>query len=98
MQQLRATESATTTVTVYSRPGCVQCTATIRTLTKAGVEYDVQDAMEEANNELIHSLGISSAPAVIVRDGDIIVDSWGGFRPDRIEELVAMLAKVLVVV
>ncbi len=28
-------------ITVYTKPACVQCTATYRALDKAGIEYDV---------------------------------------------------------
>lgn len=88
MQQHSGSAATTITVTVYSRPGCVQCNATYRTLGKAGIEYDVQDAMEDANNALLHSLEIQQAPGVIIRENAVVVDSWGGFRPDKIEELV----------
>lgn len=75
------------TMTVFSSEGCVQCNATYRFLDKRGVAYNVDDAMEETNNAMVKNLGIMSAPAVLVRDGSgEIVDSWGGFRPDKISE------------
>lgn len=72
-----------TTVTVYSKPLCVQCDATKRALTKAGITYTVVDITE--NTEAlakIKALGHVQAPVVITDE-----DHWSGFRPDRIKAL-----------
>lgn len=75
------------TVTVLSKPSCVQCTATYRALDKAGIEYSTVDITQDAEAyELAKSLGHMSAPVVIAGD-----DNWGGFRPDRIQELASAL-------
>jgi hypothetical protein len=37
------------TITVYSKPSCVQCNATYRALHKAGVRYEVVDITEDAD-------------------------------------------------
>ncbi|MGO1200054.1 MAG: glutaredoxin-like protein NrdH [Dermabacteraceae bacterium] len=72
-----------TTVTVYSKPLCVQCDATKRALTKAGIDYDVVDVTEDAEGlTKIKALGYVQAPVVITGDGH-----WSGFRPDRIKAL-----------
>lgn len=72
-------------VTVYSRPSCVQCTATYKTLDKAGIEYTVVDVSEdEAALEFVKSLGYLVAPVVVAGD-----QHWGGFRRDLITALAA---------
>jgi glutaredoxin-like protein NrdH len=75
-------------ITVYSKPACVQCTATYRALDKKGIEYNVLDVSADENALLaVKELGYMQAPVVVTDD-----DHWSGFRPDRIEELAAKLA------
>ena len=70
------------TITVYSKPSCVQCTATYRALDKLGLDYEVVDLAEDEGALLeVMALGYQQVPVVI--DGD---EHWGGFRPDRIKE------------
>ena len=72
-----------TTVTVYSKPLCVQCDATKRALTKAGITYTVVDITEDAEAlAKIKALGYVQAPVVITDE-----DHWSGFSPDRIKAL-----------
>ncbi len=73
------------TVTVYTKPNCVQCNATYRALAKAGIEYTVIDITEvpEAREHVL-SLGYLQAPVVVAGD-----DQWSGFSPDRIKKLAA---------
>jgi glutaredoxin-like protein NrdH len=74
-------------ITVYSKPSCVQCTATYRALDKKGLEYEVLDvSIDEQALETVRGLGYMQAPVVVTEDGH-----WSGFRPDRIEELAAAL-------
>lgn len=70
-------------VTVYSKPACVQCTATTRALDAKGVAYDVIDLTQD-NAAMIRvtDLGYRQAPVVVAGD-----DHWSGFRPDRIAGL-----------
>lgn len=71
------------TVTVYTKPGCVQCNATYRALDKKGISYSSVDISQDpAALEKIQELGYMQAPVV-----ETEVDHWSGFRPDRIEEL-----------
>lgn len=76
---------STTIVTVYSKPSCVQCTASYRELDKHGIEYEVidlstnPDALEE-----IKTLGHLQAPVVVTP-----TENWSGFRPDLIGALAA---------
>lgn len=82
------TKEVTTMVKVFTRPSCVQCTATYRALDAKGIEYEVIDVSEDAQAlEEVKALGYLQAPVVIVDS-----DHWSGFRPDKIEELAARLA------
>jgi glutaredoxin-like protein NrdH len=75
-------------VTVYTKPSCVQCTATYRALDNKGIEYEVHDvSTDEAALEHVKSLGYLQAPVVVTDD-----DHWSGFRPDKIASLSAELA------
>lgn len=72
---------------VYTKPSCVQCTATYRALDSKGIDYDVLDLSEDpAALEQVKSLGYLQAPVVITDQ-----DHWSGFRPDKIDELAARL-------
>ena len=74
-------------ITVYSKPSCVQCDATYRALNKRGIEYTVVDLSNDSEAlELVRSLGHQQAPVVIAGD-----DHWSGFRPDRITALAHSL-------
>lgn len=74
------------TVTVYSKPACVQCNATYRALENKGIAYEVVDMSQDSEAlEKIRALGYMQAPVVITETGE----SWAGFRPDKIEELAA---------
>lgn len=79
------------TVTVYSKPtGCQQCIALKRSLNKTDIAYVIADATTDENVELTKSLGFLQAPVTVIRDeSGNIIDSFGGFRPDKIDELKA---------
>jgi glutaredoxin-like protein NrdH len=78
------------TITVYSKPACVQCNATYRALDKLGAEYTVVDISEDADaRDYVMSLGHLQAP-VVITDGE----HWSGYRPDRIKALEQRLAAV----
>jgi glutaredoxin-like protein NrdH len=71
------------TVTVYSKPACVQCNATYRALDQKGVDYNIIDlSKDEAAMETIRGLGYMQVPVVIAGE-----DHWAGFRPDKIGAL-----------
>ena len=70
-------------ITVYSKPNCVQCTATYRALDKAGLNYEVVDISVDAQAlEQVKALGYAQAP-VVIADGA----HWSGYRPDKIKAL-----------
>ncbi len=71
------------TVTVYTKPACVQCNATYRALDKKGITYQSVDiSTDPAALEHVLSLGYQQAPVVITD-----ADHWSGFRPDKIAAL-----------
>jgi len=76
------------TITVYTKPSCVQCTATYRALDSKGIDYNILDLSEDASAlEQVKALGYLQAPVVITDE-----DHWSGFRPDKIDELASRLA------
>lgn len=72
------------TVTVYTKPSCVQCDQTKRFLDKSKIDYLTVDITEdqEAFDKII-SLGFKAAPVVITEN-----DSWAGFNPSKLAKLV----------
>lgn len=71
------------TVTVYSKPACVQCTATIRALDAAAITYNVVDLTTDLDAmTVVQELGYRQAPVVVAED-----KHWSGFRPDMIAAL-----------
>lgn len=70
-------------ITVYSKPACVQCTATTRALDRQGLDYDVVDVSADADAlALVLRLGYRQVPVVIAGE-----QHWAGFRPDMISAL-----------
>ncbi|KQV11334.1 NrdH-redoxin [Rhizobium sp. Root1203] len=70
-------------ITVYSKPACVQCTATTRALDRHGIEYRIIDVSTDALAlELVQGLGYRQVPVVVAGD-----QHWAGFRPDMIGTL-----------
>lgn len=72
-------------ITVYSKPACVQCTATKKALDRAGIEYSVVDiSLDEEARDYVMSLGYLQAPVVVAGD-----EHWSGFRPEMIRSLAS---------
>ncbi|RAV31138.1 glutaredoxin-like protein NrdH [Corynebacterium heidelbergense] len=75
-------------ITVYTKPACVQCTATKKALDKAGLEYELVDiSLDDEARDYVMALGHLQAPVVVAGESH-----WSGFRPDRIRGLVAEAA------
>ena len=71
----------TDTVTVYTKPACVQCTATYKALDKQGIAYDVVDiSIDDEARDYVMALGHLQDP-VVVPGGN----HWTGFPPHRIK-------------
>jgi glutaredoxin-like protein NrdH len=78
------------TITVYSKPACVQCNATYRALDKVGCDYTVVDISEDADaRDYVMSLGHLQAPVVVVGG-----EHWSGYRPDKIAALATAASSV----
>ena len=76
-------------ITVYSKPNCVQCDATYRALNKHGLQYEVVDITQDPEAlQTVKALGYQQAP-VVFADGD----HWSGFRPDRIKAAARVAAE-----
>jgi len=75
------------TVTVYSKPACVQCDATYRALDRRGINYAVVDISRDAAAlEMVRQLGYLQAPVVVAG-----TTHWSGFRPDQIAALTPVV-------
>ncbi|MFT4021479.1 MAG: glutaredoxin-like protein NrdH [Acinetobacter sp.] len=73
------------TITIYSKPSCVQCNATYRALNKHGIAYEIVDlTQDQTAMEMVKSLGYQQVPVVVAGD-----DHWSGFRPDKISALAS---------
>lgn len=74
-------------ITVYSKPACVQCNATYRHLDKKGLEYTTVDISKDPDaRQTIMDKGFMRAPVVVV-DGDWD-NAWSGYQDDKINALV----------
>lgn len=72
-------------ITVYTKPSCVQCTATHRALEKFGLDYEVVDLAEDESALLeVMAMGYQQAPVVVAGE-----ENWSGFRPDLIRAAAA---------
>ena len=72
-------------ITVYTKPACMQCKATTKALEKAGLEYDLVDiSVDDEARDYVLALGYLQAPVVEVNG-----EHWSGFRPERICGLAA---------
>lgn len=70
-------------IIVYTKPNCVQCDATKRSLDKLGLKYSTVDAtQDEKSYNMLVQKGFKSMP--VVNAGD---DWWSGFNPDKIKGL-----------
>ncbi len=89
------------TLTIYSKPACVQCTGTLRHLEskknaegeklKANKDFDYIDATQDeaAFDFIANTLGTRQMPVGVARDEDgNVLDWWTGFNPDKLDEWV----------
>lgn len=79
----RLAHTDTKIVTVYSKPACVQCTATTRALDAKGIAYSLVDLTEDpVALTFVQGLGYRHAPVVVAGS-----DHWAGFQPGKIGAL-----------
>lgn len=70
-------------VTVYTKPACVQCNATYRALDKRGIAYKTVDLSQDPQAlEQVRAMGYMQAPVVVAG-----AEHWSGFRPDMIAQI-----------
>ncbi|MCS4490638.1 glutaredoxin-like protein NrdH [Corynebacterium sp. ES2794-CONJ1] len=73
-------------ITLYTKPACMQCVATKKLLDRSGLDYETVDiSIDDEARDYVLSLGYLQAPVVMV-DGE---DHWSGYRPERIANLLA---------
>ena len=73
-------------ITVYTKSNCMQCEMTKRYMQMENIEFSVVDIeQDETAVKMLVLHGYQSLPVVAVGGFD---NSWSGFRPDRIDELV----------
>ena len=78
----------TRTITVYSKPQCVQCDATKRWLDKKSIPYTLIDITESPEDaEAIKALGFQQAPVIVSSTGDPETDiMWSGHHPQNLDK------------
>ena len=75
-------------ITLYTKPACVQCKATQKALERAGLNYETVDiSLDDEARDYVLALGYLQAP-VVEANGE----HWSGFRPERINGLAAVVA------
>ena len=71
-------------VTVYGKPDCYGCKATVRQLTKDGIPHQYLDVtVNEIASAEVKNLGFTSLPVVVPSTGK----PWTGYSPDRLKAL-----------
>ncbi|RCL03296.1 MAG: glutaredoxin-like protein NrdH [Candidatus Tokpelaia sp. JSC161] len=71
------------TVTIYSKPACIQCFATCRAFQDRGINFHVVDISEDFKAySFVTKLGYRQVPVVVAGDSH-----WAGFRPDMIDQV-----------
>ena len=77
-------------VTVYTKPGCVQCDRTKWLLASEDIDFVEVDLVDnpEALAKIKDEWGFSMAPVV-----ETEYDVWAGHRPDRIKQIAEELCE-----
>jgi glutaredoxin-like protein NrdH len=70
-------------VTIYTQNPCQPCRMTKKEFTKHGIDFhEVSIAENPEARDAVIALGYMQAPVIVTENGH-----WGGFRPDKIQEL-----------
>ncbi|MFP4098665.1 MAG: glutaredoxin-like protein NrdH [Alphaproteobacteria bacterium] len=73
------------TITLYTKPVCIQCVATKRELERRGMLFQEVDITQDHQAfDTVRGLGYMQVP-VVMAEGK----HWSGFRPDKIAALVS---------
>lgn len=84
--QLTGTKEDTMPITVWTKPNCMQCKATERTLDRSGVPYDRRDLTDPKWRDQVDKFkaqGFTSAPIVQSSQG-----TFAGFQPDKLQPAI----------
>ncbi len=79
-------------VTVFSKPDteCWPCWATKKRMDDKGIKYTTFDVTIDPEAEAqAKTYGFMQTPVVVVDFSDGSQETWSGFDPDRIDQLVA---------
>lgn len=83
-----------TTITLYTAPGCTDCTAAARAMDRRGIPFrpPVDVAADAAALDYVKALGHQRVPVTVVTDEDgTVLDHWAGYRPDKLMALSRVL-------
>lgn len=81
-------------IVVYSKPHCVQCTATYRKLDELNLEYTKADAETAESASLFAEVAakfditIRQAPVVMLKSKGEVVKVWLGYDPAELTGIV----------
>lgn len=77
------------TLTVFSKPDCVQCRFTKRELDSKSLDYNEIDVtVDEDARKLLQDMGITQLPAVRVEHPfNDVEEWWSGFRIEKLRSL-----------
>lgn len=71
------------TITLYTKPNCPQCTQTKKKLVQLDIPFTVIDiSLDSAAAQIVTDLGYRQVPVVVTAD-----KHWSGFRPDLLTVL-----------
>ena len=76
-------------ITVYVLPFCARSLATVRELSRHGLDFDEVDlTTDPAARARVEALGYMRAPVVVAG-----LDHWAGYNPERISRMAIGVAK-----
>lgn len=78
------TPVAVETVTVYTKPACVQCDMTKKWLETRGIPFETEDLLEPDNLAAAKSLGYMSAPVILAGE-----HHFAGFNINELNNILA---------
>lgn len=72
------------TITIYTKPNCMQCEQTKKFLDRSNVSYKTVDISQDSEAySLVTEMGFQSAP-VVVTD----IDKWAGFKVEKLNQTI----------
>lgn len=71
-------------VRVFTQERCPQCRAALRRFAKWSADVEAVSAVEHL--DYLSGLGLTTAPGVVVTEGDSVLEAWGGFSQSRVDK------------